>query len=340
MNSELSDNQKRTVCRILFLVLCALPTCVVIYFATHQRTASQWAQVLQAELGVETRIGAVESPLPGEYVFTDVKLLDNDGEPIFASLDARIKLGNINRIEFRDPIQVKRKGLSHFFEEASERLVRPQANAKPWEVVFNHIEIISRRGSEFEFDHFPMDRLFVSWQNGPDGRILSFKTPLTGTSGERAEDWGRLEVWKNSQSERFNVSFNTTKRGKVPCWLASHWIPDLEKKLGKDAQFSGFAEFNSSGQGFNCDLTGVFESIQLPGSIRQSSEARMIHVNGFHLENSQWTFDKAALALNNGQFRELFKPRYDGPPRSQQYEVFDEVIRTAFGEELGIRTYR
>lgn len=103
MNSDLSDNQKRFICRVLFLALCAIPTCVTIYLATHKRTPDQWAQILQAELGIETSIGVVETPLPGQLIFHELKLYDNDSEPIFDSLNATVSLGDVNRIEFRTP---------------------------------------------------------------------------------------------------------------------------------------------------------------------------------------------------------------------------------------------
>ncbi|QEG24370.1 hypothetical protein [Mariniblastus fucicola] len=336
MKNDLSDNQKRTICRLLFLLFCALPTFTTVYFATHQRTPDQWAKLLQAELGVETSIGIVETPRPGEIWFHDVKLFGNDGQPIVETfMSAKVTLGNINRVEFRNPIQVKREGLSHFLEEAAERLVKSQSDLKPWEIEFRDIEVISRRESEFEYDSFHMNRLYVTWHNGRDGRVVTIEAPLDSEESGQAEDRGVLRMAKNPDTGTFSVAFDTTNKGKVPCWLASYWFPELETKLGADAHFSGVASIDSSDRGVQCELTGSFVGIQLPnvaGVEADLRKATAIFVNGLELEDSQWTVGKAAIAFENGLYREMPNPLQYRRAVSQQTELFTEVLQATFHE--------
>ena len=173
MENDLSDNQRRTICRVLFLFVCALPTIAVAYFATHQRTADQWAQLLQAELGVKTSIGSVETPLPGEFVFQDLKLFDNNGTPIFESLKTHVSMGIKNRIDFYNRTPVTRAGMSYFLKESAGRLVKPlPGSPAPWEIVFHDIQINDPGASEYDVRSIHSNRLDVELRNGGHGTIV------------------------------------------------------------------------------------------------------------------------------------------------------------------------
>lgn len=339
MRSNLSDNQRRAICRTAFLLLCVVPTALTIYFATHKRTPDQWAQLLQAELGVQTSIGAVETPLPDELILRDLKLFDNDGQPIFESLIAKVKLGNVNRIHFQSPLQVKRKGLSYFVEEAAQRLVKPDINAKPWEVTFQNLEIISRMNPSSEFyKGFDMNGLHIGWFNGRDGRMVMMECPVKSVTGQHFEDRVWLRLDRNHQSGAFNVSFDTTKNGSVPCWLAKQWFPRLESELGADAEFSGVANIESINATTQCDLTGRFVNVQLPPKFatnnRTSQTAAAIYVNGMRLEDSHWTLGTAAIQMGDNDYRHLANPWQNRPLVSKQTGLFSEVIQAAFHEDI------
>jgi len=339
MSSNLSDNQRRTICRLAFLLLCVLPTALTIYFATHKRTPDQWAQLLQAELGVQTSIGAVETPLPDELVFRDLKLFDNDGQPIFESLVAKVTLGNVNRIAFQSPLQVKRKGLSYFVEEAAKRLVKPDSNAKPWEVTFQNLEVISKMNGSSEFyKGFDMNGLHVGWFNGRDGRMVMMECPVKSVTGQHYEDRVWLRLDRNHQSGAFNVSFDTTKNGSVPCWLAKEWFPSLESELGADAEFSGVANIASLNAITQCDLTGRFANVQLPTNLTANSRvpksAAAIYVNGMRLEDSHWTMGTAAIQTGENNYRHLENPWQNRPVASKQNGLFSHVIQAAFHDDF------
>jgi hypothetical protein len=318
MHSDLSDNQKRFICRMLFLVFCAIPTCVTIYVATHKRTPDQWAQILQAELGVQTSIGAVETPLPDVLVLRDVKLYDNDGVPFFESLGARIELGNVNQIVFPNREQITLEGLAHFAEEAAERMVKPQANAKPWTVSFQRVLLQGERETErFE------GPIFAEWFSDKQGGVVRIEYPLRENEElQQYEDFVELKIARN-ETRGLRVKFDSPD-GFMPCWVAKPWFPELEQKLGENALFSGFAKVDCIHSTTDCQLTGTFRNIQLPHYLidANSRDAEAIHVNRLQVVNNDWIGGTAKLQVADGV---LPMPRTD----SGQISQFDQGIRAA-----------
>lgn len=323
MKNDLSDNQRRTICRVLFLLACALPTCVTVYFATHQRTPDQWAQLLKAELGVETSIGVVETPRPDEILFHDVKLYDNDGEPIFDALRANVTLGNVNKILFRNPIRINRKGLSHFLEEASGRLIQSGTDAKPWEVLFQTVEIVDEADPTFEKKPFHLERVHIGIGNGLQGPEVTVS----------AAKLGEVKFARDSQNGQFVVEVNT-KQNTVPCWLANQWCPDLKRLLGNRADFKGVALIYSSERSATSALTGKFDHIDLPHMPEFKSylvdAAQSIYVDDLVLKNNELLDGGAFVEMENLQQINL-KP-YFFQATEPVNAPFNEIIRRALLE--------
>ena len=344
MERDLSDNQRRTICRLVFLFVCALPTIVTLYFVTHQRTADQWARLLQAELGVRTYIGNVETPLPGEVLFRNIKLYNKDENEIFESIEARVTLGNVNRIHFRSPVQLTQEGLGDFLEEAADRLVRPQTDIKPWEIYFDDIEVFANRNVDMKTPSFHMSPLYVSWSSGLDGRTLSLAAPLPRRHGDQSVRQGSLTIAKNRESNGFVVSVDTTMEASVPCWMVRQLYPQIELKLGEKAEFSGHAEFAISGAKADCELTGKFMNINIPqlasanGWVAQNAQS--ILVNGLKLTDSNWTQGNAAIVLDDNRTLELRKPGFVSPEPAINKDLFTKVLEATFRDEFNTTLFR
>ena len=294
MEQNLSDNQRRTICRVLFLLLCALPTLATVYFATHQRTAKDWAQILQAELGVDTSIGVVETPRPGEMVFHDVQLKDVTGEVIFVSLKAKVTLGNINEIEFQNPIQINRKGLNGFLKEASARLVKSRADFKPWSVKFQDVQIVDGPDPSFQNQGFYLQDVHVAGRDGQNGIHIT-----ASAYGLGAIDFSRAPYGSKYEGQ-FEIKINTNENA-VPCWLAADWFPEL-KQLGTQAHFKGGAAINSRGGSMYSSLSGSFVGVDLsrmPGiNFGYADTSQSIYVQDLQLEDTVWRNGEAMLVLD------------------------------------------
>jgi len=86
---RLSDNQSRHVCRWAFLMLCVLPTALVIYSASRVWSVEDWELTIAAGLNLDVEIERVENPLPGRTILHQVQLLR--GTKL---------VGRVNRIEW------------------------------------------------------------------------------------------------------------------------------------------------------------------------------------------------------------------------------------------------
>ncbi len=321
MENDLSDNQRRFICRVLFLLVCALPTFVIVYISTHQRTADQWAQLVQAELGVETSIGGVESPRPGEFLFRDVKLYDDQGTQIFYSLKADVSVGNTNRIDFRSQIEITRAGMCHFLEEASGRLVKPRTDLKPWSIFFHDLEIIDESAAEFSGRPFHSNGVLVELGNGINGANVTLE----------ANEWGKFELKRDSTNGEFKVAIRTVTDGAIPCWLVKEWFPELNQ-LGSEAHFSGVAGINSLGGSSSCAVTGNFINVELPEipelDFATAEMADVIQVNSLEVEGAKWKKGKAWVLLGHQQL-EIPNHNFDMPTR-EPAELIHQAIRSAF----------
>lgn len=71
---RLTDNQSRQVCRWAFLMLCALPTLVVIVLASRVWKTEDWELLIAAELNLDVQIERVENPFPGRTVLHAVRV--------------------------------------------------------------------------------------------------------------------------------------------------------------------------------------------------------------------------------------------------------------------------
>lgn len=72
---RLSDNHSRHVCRWAFLLLCVLPTALVIYSASRVWSVEDWELMIAAGLNLDVEIERVENPLPGRTILHQVQLL-------------------------------------------------------------------------------------------------------------------------------------------------------------------------------------------------------------------------------------------------------------------------
>ena len=321
MENDLSDNQRRLICRSAFLLFCALPTILVTYFATHQRSADDWAKLIQAELGVETRIGAVETPWPGELILKDLKFLNKEFKPVFESLTARVLFGKAKNVaEISNPITVTRDGISYLGTEAASRLIKPVAdqsllsNLKSWDVYIDDLSITDGPGHHdrrFEFSDIN----------------ICINDAMTGSELKVTESQGRkLSLVRNSGSEYFGHFEAVLEiENQMPCWLASHWFPMLESTLGDDAVFYGNAEIHSHYDIICCRISGDFLGLDIPNS-RQIAH---IHADRVRLDvnDLRWV-DGSAFVVD----RTLGRIPLENFTKNRKQEIanpFLEILRVA-----------
>lgn len=299
----MSDHQRRFVCRIVFLLLCLLPTGVTGYWICHPQTSEGWAQAIQAELGIETEVGSIETPGPYETILRDVRFLDGD-DVLFETVEVRIRFGEQNRITI--PYQskgVNRIGLAYLAGRINQHVLRSSPMARMWRIDFEADTVVKRYTSAERnklepvgTDRWLHDNVFWQEQNQlalAKLRIDVSPTP-TGSSttvffqvrdaltGNRAPTDLASSVGQLSETMTFEihaidkqqvVKLNTQKKS-LPVWLIDGVAPQISSSLGGESRFAGRFELRPQLTGeLNIeDLEGRFSEVDISNYLPTGDE--------------------------------------------------------------------
>ena len=273
-----SDNQKRIVCRLAFLLLCALPTAVIVYRIMHPQTADQWEQRIQAQLGVRTHIDSVETPGPYETILRGLEFFDADRKILIAT-ELRILFGEVNQIWIDHPVRLDSNGLQYLVDQVNQQLIRSHTVQPRWVVMVDSAVVESNIVMD---DHFGtpkrrelmLENLAIDMESSannttarmdfhlvdptvpvPTGNpnivscsIQRERVPaVPGTAAGSAPQW---------------VTLNTGTDA-LPCWLVSEWLPEIVQNLGTEVTFSGGVEVDTNAPDLQGQAAGQFSQVDL-----------------------------------------------------------------------------
>lgn len=146
-----SEKQRRSCLRVIFLLFCALPTLVVLCWSIYritplsqQHQRRYWQSRLTEFLGLSVSLGRVELPLPETIIFNNVELTDAETGLLVAAAQ-RIQATKTER----GYVLLVSKGDIHFgrFQRLKEvlhdRLLRaPNWPVNQFEILIEHVEIV------------------------------------------------------------------------------------------------------------------------------------------------------------------------------------------------------
>lgn len=310
----MSDNQRRIYCRLIFLLVCVLPTSVTGYWICHPQTPEGWAQAIQAEFGVETEIGSIETPSPFETILRDVRFHDGD-ETLFETAEARISFGDRNRIVI--PYQVKslnRLGLTYLLDRMNQHVLRSGGPDKIWRIDFEKDTIVDRftlaelqrRSENLNRDLQHVDLL---WQQKNQLIVSGLRIDVAPTAAGNSatayfhvrEVFGQpgdgkatapitpetmiIEIDTQQVSNRTGSHATeqalklNTHRGRLPIWLVDGINPQVVLSLGGQSMFEGKLEMTTSA-GRVDELVGLFSNVDVSNYYQGESdpEGATIHV--------------------------------------------------------------
>ena len=325
MPNPISDNQRRFACRIIFLLFCAIPTIVVIHFVAHRRTASDWAQIIQSQVGIQTHIGSVETPRPGEMIMRDVRLTDQRGVEILSLMEATVIAGQPNRIIVDDQLRMDSAGLHQLLNQLTDRMVSPDIKRSAWNVDLREAVVMSEPnelGQRESLRLHPVN-LFVAATN--DGVRATLKTPIADTDQSRDENWVIAAVERSLTTPDIRVEIETGDT-QLPCWLAHPWVPQL-KRFGYAAQFNGAFRVMPDNDSWRGTLAGNFFGVDISQFVDagwdDADQPATIRVPGMRLDD---TSDQTLAWLDLAGGRQLpIRPFFSAKPSFD----LDTAIRTA-----------
>ena len=238
--STMSDNQRRFVCRIVFLLLCALPTAIGVYAAFHRPSPIQWQNLIRAQLGIPVRIASVETPVPFTTILRDVRIpdlcggLETESNADLLIDEVRIDLGDTqNVVTVVQPLKLQMPSLSHVLHRLSDHLGQMDFDHKHWRFEFKKIVLTEQNSASPDFVVRPVvvhvARGNIS--NGPrvQGQMLAW-TQMT-----KQNELNRSTALKLDFGNK--VVLETGSQG-VPVRLLRYWYPELDL-LGSHCKFLG-----------------------------------------------------------------------------------------------------
>ena len=145
VQTRLSDNQRRFVCRLVFLQFCLIPTIASIYIILHHPGVDQWKQQIQARLPVNIEIASVETPLPGQVVLRGLKIVPSNSGRYpelngFSANEVNIQFGFLqNEISFVEPVELESHAMAETLQRMFSELDENSLNNEKWQISFNKV---------------------------------------------------------------------------------------------------------------------------------------------------------------------------------------------------------
>ena len=258
---QLSDNARRTICRLAFLLTCALPTCMTGYWIFHPQTANGWQQSIQAQLAVETSVVSVECKGPYETILRGVQFNDPELGTLLKATQVRVILGDTNLIHVESPVTVSSRALVRILDRVRESLIRSHTADQPWQVAFGRTTITadlpdvqyqpSVVATGMVIDVIPYDDATAVTAR------LYLENDLTGSPVQCYFHQGAGEL---QDRREFGIE---TGSNFLPAWLVSDLVLDVSG-LGTDCEFTGRVDVQPESTGaINAQVSGFFRSIDL-----------------------------------------------------------------------------
>lgn len=273
----LSDNQRRTICRLVFLLGCLAPTLALIYTILHRPTAADWARNVQAELGVEATIDGIETPWPGVTILRGVKLFDPEAGNLFEATEVKVEMTeSANRIVVDHKLSLTNTGLIKLVQLINEHPLRRHGVDRPWLVYFNDLatiydsklsdsnaslcQTLTIENTQIEMRPRPLKdgtEMQVRFQIAGEPIVLS---PDRNALPEPVVD-AYLARSFTMQDGRSDLLFELDTKGvALPCWLMGDLVSEV-KGLGAQARFEGRLAFVPKGDDSVGRIQGTFSKL-------------------------------------------------------------------------------
>ena len=283
----MSDNQRRVLCRLIFLLVCAIPTLVSSYWICHPQTADGWAQAIKAETGVEASIDFVETPTPYETVLHKLLLTDPEHGVLLNTAQVRIRFGKYVDVEIPYEVNhVDNRGLARMLKTMHQNTVRRGVD-KPWRIRFAKPLRIARANAALfaddqlatknslqamlqnEKNTFVVEELNLEVAPSVDGTSVGARfalaSPNDTQSPQNPRSHNGVEIQLKREPQGQAIWLHTFNQA-LPCWLVSDFAGDITDGLGRNANFVGELRIRShtpSGQN-EVYLDGVLNQLSVP----------------------------------------------------------------------------
>ena len=260
--------QRRRMCRVLFCVLCALPTLLIGGLAAILNTPSyravrqqQLRDQLSRRLGVEVKFASCQWSNTRQWVLHKVELLDPESHAPLASIRsvAAWQTAGGWQVELGQP-ELDAARLPRLVEILHEHVLQRSDVHLPCELTAATAVLRDEPYMESLLDV----RLVSQGESDAAELFLEFRP-----AAAESEQPVRLRVVRNRQMEPAATGWELhCETTALPCQLARSWIPQL-RHLGSECCFRGSIWAENLAAGWEAELAGEFQLVDLDSLVSQ-----------------------------------------------------------------------
>lgn len=247
----LSDSQRRTLLRILFLTVCVLPCLATFVWGWVIRTDAYrnvWQQSLSAHLGMRVIVAKVRTPRPGVVLLENVRGYDPETDA---------EAFNCRALEIED-----------FADGRHLRASQPEIHALHGGRLFASLERRLRRETPDAETAVTFEAAELTWRVGGESQTLVDVDALAGPAesaqqllinfalpGTPSEHPAAVKISRHTSAQPETTVELDTGAAVVPCSLLAP-LTDAATVLGRQARFAGRVKLRHTADGWNGVVAG------------------------------------------------------------------------------------
>ncbi len=254
----MSDPLRRRVCRIVFLLICILPTAIALKWILTPPTITQWESQLKNQTGLAANVRDVKTPLPQETVLDGVQLtVSEETDPV--ELGA-VTISNTERLKliFVQSFKTTNNGLAEIAERLYRQVSEPPFPVRPFRVVVGQAQIAAENINGSPIVQ-PIHGLTIDVQATDSNFEATIKFRLKVAEDAPVVQITYTRLMHAAPQETWTVLSQQTD---LPTWMLAEIIPQL-KCLGTAALFEGSIRLTRSDQQWDGTVSGDLRNVDL-----------------------------------------------------------------------------
>ncbi len=266
---------QRLLCRTGFVLLCVVPTLLVLLWIVWPNPKSRWEAELSKFFGLNVSLDAVLQPRPGVTVFAGVALTDRESGIVARSNSIEATQTSDGLVLIADGVEVRADQLHSIKDLIRDRLLRgPSLREGTITLRTRELEVTqsAKASPHASSSNKSMFRdVVMQFDRSKDGSRLTvvFRRVDQPTS-ELCEF--RVERKQPSNGHPATKWFLNTQRNYVACRMIEDALPEV-RMLGENCEFSGLIWSKDSETGSQGEVNGRFRNVDLS----QLVEAQFAH---------------------------------------------------------------
>jgi hypothetical protein len=288
--AQLSDKQRRLVCRLLFSLVCLLPTCLTAYLLVHRMTAKDWARIIKAETRLGLQFNEIETPTPSRLRLQNVRFTNPGLEEIPEISAVEIAFAETNTVRIPGTLRLPASALRVFIDSLRQQVLPKTRIEQIWEIRIDKLEISGNSPAQTSEFFGPV---VIGLGSDSQGKFISNMSLGYGKNKSPCEF--ELACDRGTGQEGIYL---LTGENSIPLWLINECLPVDWPKVTR-GRFEGEIQMKSLPSGLAGKLRGKLNDLDL---LELSSDYELSASGRGELELHACRIDQGKISYAEGLF--------------------------------------